>query len=166
MSWVAKCGLLAFGGLWPLLILVFDEIPLWTAISSRGSFFGPLVLLLALCLLIGASRASLLSGLLAGAAAASLSGPFFSFGLSGAYAYAIAAVLAACALFIRPLGVSVWAAPIAAASQGVALILLARRQFGVGNAVVEADYAIFWPMILVWVVGGAASGRSCQKNLA
>lgn len=106
---------------------------------------------------MGASRAALLSGLLAGAAAASISGPLFSLGLPGAYAYAAAALLAGGAIIVHPGGASAWAAPIALGTQTVALILLARRQFGLGGAVIEFDYAIFYPMVLVWAAVGAAS---------
>jgi hypothetical protein len=157
MSRIAQWGLIALAALWPVLMLLFDQTRLWTALSARGSFIGPLILLLALCRLMGASRAALLFGLLAGAAAASLSGPLFSFGLPGAYAYAAAALLAGSALIVRPGGASAWAVPIAAGAQAVALILLARRQFGLGGAIIESDYAIFCSMLLVWAAVGAAS---------
>lgn len=157
MSRLADWGLIALAALWPLLMLIFDQTWLWTAFTARGSFMGPLILFLALCRLMGATRAALLSGLLAGAAAASLSGPFLSLGLQGAYAYAAAAVLAGGALIVRPGGASAWAAPIGAGSQAVALILLARRQFGLGGAVIEADYAIFYPMLIVWAAVAAMS---------
>ena len=156
MNRIAHWGLIALAALWPVLMLLFNETRLWTALSARGSFIGPLFLLIALCQLMGAARASLLSGLLAGGAAASLSGPLFSLGLPGAYAYAAAAVLAGGALIVRPSGASAWAAPIAAGAQAVALILLARRQFGLGDAVIESDYAIFFPMLVVWAAVGAA----------
>lgn len=162
MSRIAKWTLITLAAIWPVLMLLFDQAQLWTAISARGSFVGPLILLLVLCGLLGASRGALLSGLLAGVAAASLSGPLFSLGLPGAYAYAAAALFAGGAQIVRPGGTSAWAALIAAASQTVALILLARRQFDLGGAVIESDYAIFYPMLLVWAATAASSHISSQ----
>jgi len=163
MIWIANCFLITFGALWPFLMLVFDESPIRAVIGSQGSFVGPLILLLALCRLGGASRTSLLEGLSAGVASAALSGPVFSLGLFGAFSYAISAALVAWALFARRRGVLGWTVPIAAASQSVALILLARRQFGVGNSVVEADYAVFWPIGFVWVAIGLVDSQ-VRKN--
>ena len=154
---IANWSLIVFSALWVVLMLLFDETRLWIAISARGSFIGPLILLLALCRLMGAPRSAVLSGLLAGTAAASLSGPLISLGFPGAYAYTTASLLAGVALFFFHCGASVWAALIAAGAQPVALILLARRQFGLGGAVIESDYAIFYPMLIVWVVVGAAN---------
>lgn len=154
MSWIANWFLITFGALWPFLMLVFDESPLWAVIGSQGSFVGPLILLIALCRLAGASRTSLLQGLSAGVASAALSGPVFSLGLFGTSSYAISAALVAWALFARRRSVWGWAVPIAAASQSVATILLARRQFGIGNSVVEADYAAFWPVGVIWIAIG------------
>lgn len=150
-------GLVVFAALWPVLMLFFDQTKLWTAVNARGSFIGPLILLLALCRLMGASRSAILSGLLAGFAAASISGPLFSFGLSGAYAYASAALFAGIALTVRPGGVSSWTAFIAGGAQTVALILLARRQFGLGGAVIESEYVIFCPLLLVWATVAVAN---------
>ena len=153
---IANWSLIVFAVLWLVLMLLFDETRLWIAISARGSFIGPLILLLALCWLMEASRSAVLSGLLAGTAAASLSGPLISLGFSGAFAYSTASLLAGVALFFHHGGASAWVALVAAGAQAVALILLARRQFGLGGAVIESDYAIFYPMLIVWAVIGAA----------
>lgn len=157
MSRFTYWGLILFAVIWPVLMLLYDQTKLWTALSAPGSFIGPLVLLLALCRMIGVSRASLSLGLLAGAAAASISGPLLSLGLPGGYAYAAAALLVGSAFIARSCDASAWAALIAVGAQTVALVLLARRQFGLGNAVIESDYAIFFPMLFVWAAVGATS---------
>jgi len=144
-------GVWVLAASWVVLLFSFEAIPLGTAVFLPGSYVASLCLGLVLAAIIGATRGDIGFGVSLGAAGATLTGPLISIGLPPALAYAgSATALGVGNSFYVRCGAA--ATFIAGAAQAVCLIVLARRQFGIGQSRLETDPTDLLPMLAIWAV--------------